>query len=130
MKIEYKYRMAIGLILLLLGIVVEIFWKSVYSSLITSIFVLFGLILILVSVLRHLIFREEPEKDERTTKISVFAMAYAWLVAMGFAGLLLWLDKYSLIKMTAPQALMSTFSISLLAMFVFQLYFRRKGDVE
>jgi hypothetical protein len=129
MKKEYKYRMALGLILLLLGIVVEIFWKGVYNSLITSIFVLFGLILILISVLRHLIFREEPEKDERTTKISVFAMAYAWLVAMGFVGLLLWLDKYNLIKITAPQALMSTFSISLLAMFVFQLYFRRKGDV-
>ena len=129
MKKEYKYRMALGLILLLLGIVVEIFWKGVYNSLITSIFVLFGLILILISVLRHLIFREEPEKDERTTKISVLAMAYAWLVAMGFVGLLLWLDKYNLIKITAPQALMSTFSISLLAMFVFQLYFRRKGDV-
>lgn len=129
MKSEYKSRMAIGLVLLILGIALEIIGKGVYS-LITNLFVLFGFILIIGSVIRHLKFRDEPEKDERTTKIGVFAMAYAWLVAMAFAGLLLWLDKYNLVKMTAPQALMSTFSVSLLAAIVFQWYFRRKGDVE
>ncbi len=129
MKKEYETRLAIGLVLLLLGIALDITGKGVYS-LITSLFTLFGLILIIGSVIRHLKFRDEPEKDERTIKIGTFAMAYAWLVAMAFAGLLLWLDKYNLVKMTAPQALMSTFSVSLLAAGLFQWYFRRKGDVE
>lgn len=129
MKKEYKSRLAIGFVLLLLGIAVEIIGKGIYG-LITNLFVLFGFILIIGSVIRHLKFRDEPEKDERTTKIGVFAMAYAWLVAMAFAGLLLWLDKYNIVKMTAPQALMSTFSVSFLALIVFQWYFRRKGDVE
>ncbi len=129
MKSEYKSRMAIGLVLLILGIALEIIGKGVYS-LITNLFVLFGFILIITSVLRHLKFRDEPEKDERTTKIGVFAMAYAWLVAMAFVSLLLWLDKYNLVKMTAPQAIMSTFSVSFLVLIVFQWYFRRKGDVE
>ncbi len=129
MKSEYKSRMAIGLVLLILGIALEIIGKGVYS-LITNLFVLFGFILIIGSVIRHLKFRDEPDKDERTKKIGVFAMAYAWLVAMAFAGLLLWLDKYNLVKMTAPQALMSTFSVSFLAMIIFHWYFRRKGDVE
>ncbi len=129
MKSEYKSRMAIGLVLLILGIALELIGKGVYS-LITNLFILFGFILITGSVIRHLKFRDEPEKDERTTKIGVFAMAYAWLVAMAFAGLLLWLDKYNLVKMTVPQALLSTFSVSFLAMIVFQWYFRRKGDVD
>lgn len=128
MKRIHKSRMTIGLVLLLSGMVLDIIWKGVYS-LITSLLTLFGLILIITSVLRHLKFRYEPEKDERTTKIGVFAMAYAWLVAVAFAGLLLWLDKYNLVKMTVPQALISTFSASVLTALVFQLYFRRKGDV-
>ena len=130
MKNEYKYHMAIGLILLLLGIALELIQKDVFYSLVSNLLILYGFILVIGSIIRHLKFRDEPEKDERTKKIGVFAMAYAWLVAIAFAGLLLWLDKYNLVKMTAPQALMSTFSVSFLAMIIFQWYFRRKGDVE
>lgn len=129
MKIEYKYRIAIGLVLLLLGIAIEIIWKDIYS-LITSIFTLFGLILIIGSVLRHLKFGEDTERDERTTKIGTFAMAYAWLVTMGVLALLVWLDYNNLVKMTAFQALMVIYSISLLAAGVFGWYYKRKGDVE
>ncbi|MCX9012773.1 MAG: hypothetical protein OIN66_16855 [Candidatus Methanoperedens sp.] len=129
MKKEYKSRLAIGLVLLLIGIALEMIGKGVYS-LITNLFILFGLILIINSVLRHLKFRDEPEKDERAIKIGTFAMAYAWLVTMGVLALLVWLDYNNLVKMTAFQALMVTYSVSLLAAGVFVWYFRRKGDVE
>ncbi len=129
MKSEYKSRLAIGLMLLILGIALELIGKGVYS-LITNLFILFGLILIIGSVIRHLKFRDEPEKDERTLKIGTFAMAYAWLVTMGVLALLVWLDYNSLVKMTAFQALMVIYSVSLLAAGVFGWYFRRKGDVE
>lgn len=129
MKIEYKHRVAFGLVLLLLGIALEIIEKGVYS-LVTNLFILFGLILIIGSVVRHLKFRDEPEKDERTTKIGTFAMAYAWLVTMGVLALLVWLDYNNLVKMTAFQALMVIYSVSLVAAGVFGWYFKRKGDVE
>lgn len=129
MKNEYKSRLTIGLVLLLLGIALEIIKKGVYS-LVTNLLTLFGLILIMTSVIRHLKFRDEPEKDERTTKIGTFAMAYAWLVTMGVLALLVWLDYNNPVKMTAFQALMMIYSVSLLAAGVFVWYFKRKGDVE
>lgn len=128
MKSDYKIRIWLGIVLLLLGIALEIIGKGVYS-LITNLFILFGLILIIGSVVRHLKFRDEPEKDERTTKVGTFAMAYAWLVTMGVLALLVWLDYNNLVKMTAFQALMVIYSVSLLAAGVFGWYFRRKGDI-
>ncbi len=129
MKNEYKSCLAIGLVLLILGIALEITGKGVYS-LVTNLFILFGLIFIIGSVIRHLKFRDEPEKDERTIKIGTFAMAHAWLVATGALALLVWLDYNNLVKMTAFQALMVISSVSLLVAGVSGWYFRRKGDVE
>jgi hypothetical protein len=128
-KIEYKHRVAFGLVLLLLGIAIEIIWKGVFS-LIASLFTLFGLILIIGSALRHLKFGEGPESDERTTKLGAFALAYSWLVTFIFVSLLLWLDIYNLVKMSAYQALSLTLVVSTVAAGVFQWFFRRKGDVD
>ncbi|MDD1745990.1 MAG: hypothetical protein LUQ20_09345 [Candidatus Methanoperedens sp.] len=128
MKIEYKHRVAFGLVLLLLGIAIEIIWKGVFS-LIASLFTLFGLILIIGSALRHLKFGEGPERDERTTKLGAFALAYSWLVTFIFVSLLLWLDIYNLVKMSAYQALSLTLAVATVAAGVFQWFFRRKGDV-
>ncbi len=128
MKIEYKHRVAFGLVLLLLGIAIEIIWNGVLS-LIASLFALFGLILIIGGALRHLKFGEGPERDERTTKLGAFALAYAWLITFVFMLLLFMLDYY-LVRLTASQVLIFTMAVATLSAGFLQWYFRRKGDAE
>ncbi len=128
MKSKYKSSLVFGLLILFTGIAFEILLSGAHSS-ITSILILIGLILIIGSVLRHLKFGEGTDRDERTTKIGTFALAYSWLVTFIFISLLLLLDHY-LVKLTASQALFSSMVVAILAAVFFQWYFRRKGDVE
>jgi hypothetical protein len=128
MKIEYKYRMAFGLVLLLLGIVIEIIWKGAYSPL-TSGFLAVGLVIIIGSAVKHLKFGEGPDRDERTIKLGAFALAYAWLVTFVLMSLLILLDHY-LFRLAASQALIFTMAVATLSAEFFRWYFKRKGDVE
>ncbi|VVB88336.1 Uncharacterised protein [uncultured archaeon] len=128
MKSEYKSRLAIGLVLLLLGIAAENLLRGAHSPFTTAMIVV-GLVLIIGSVLRHLKFREEADRDERTTRIGAFALAYSWLVTFIFMSLLLMLDYY-LVKLTAFQALFSSMAVAILVAGFFQWHFRRKGGVE
>ncbi len=128
MKIEYKHRVAFGLVLLLLGIAIEIVWKGAYSPL-TSGFLAVGLVLIIGSAVKHLKFGEGPDRDERTIKLGAFALAYAWLVTFIFMSLLILLDHY-LVRLAASQALIFTMAVATLSAEFFQWYLQRKGDVE
>lgn len=128
MKSKYKSSLVFGLLILFMGIAFEILLSGAYSS-ISSILILVGLILIIGSLLRHLKYGEGANRDERTTKIGAFALAYAWLVTFVFMSLLLLLDHY-LVKLTASQALFSTMAAAILAAGFFQWYFNRKGDME
>ncbi|MCZ7385001.1 MAG: hypothetical protein O8C63_09675 [Candidatus Methanoperedens sp.] len=128
MKIEYKHRVAFGLVLLLLGIAIEIIWKGAYS-LLTSGFLAVGLVLIIGSAVKHLKFGEGPDRDERTIKLGAFALAYAWLVTFVFMSLLILLDHY-LFRLVASHALIFTMAVATLSAEFFRWYFKRKGDIE
>lgn len=128
MKIEYKHRVAFGLVLLLLGIAIEIIWKGAYSPL-TSGFLAVGLVLIIGSAVKHLKFGEGPDRDERTIKLGAFALAYAWLVTFIFMSLLILLDYY-LFRLAASTALIFTMAVATLSAEFFRWYFARKGDAE
>ncbi len=128
MKREYNIRIALGIVLLLLGIAVEIIWNGVYSP-VTSGFVAAGIALIIGSFVKHLKFGEGPDRDDRTMKLNAFALAYAWLVTFAFMSLLILLDHY-IIKLTVSTALISTMAVTILAAAIFRYYFLKKGDVE
>jgi hypothetical protein len=129
MKKEYKYRLMFGPAILLLGIVLQTFWSGLDSLIPTTLMVV-GLVLLVNGVFRHLKYGEMPERDERTRKIGAFAIAYSWLVTMIFIALLIWLDHFNLLKMTAPQALGLTIFMMIIAALIFQWHLKRKGDVE
>ncbi len=128
MKIEYKHRMAFGLVLLLLGIAIEIIWKDAYSPL-TSRFLAVGIVLIVGSAVKHLKFVEGADRDERTIKLGAFALAYAWLVTFIFMLLLILLDHY-LVRLAASTALIFTMAVATLSAEFFRWHFKRKGDTE
>jgi hypothetical protein len=130
MKIEYKYRMAFGLVLLLLGIAIETIWKGAYGP-ITSALMAVGIVIIVGTAIRHYKYgQEEAEKDERTVKLAAFALANAWLATLVFLLFLFLVDYYKLIEMTAFDAIMLTLVATNIAAAICQWQFKRKGDVE
>ncbi|MBU4340054.1 MAG: hypothetical protein KKD46_03945 [Euryarchaeota archaeon] len=129
MKKEYRRKILIGLTLLLAGILAGAFLKNAYNMIFTPL-ILAGGILVYIGAFRHLVFKEEPDKDERTIKLGNAAFAHSWLVTVLFASLLLMFEKYGAFVITAYQALVAVLAAASLSAIVFMLYFNRRGDLE
>ncbi len=128
MKKEYKYRLVIGPIILLIGIALLIFGKI--DDLITGTLIIAGIVLLLNGVLKHLRYKNMPEQDERTRKIGAFAAAYSWVVTIVFITVLFWLNHLEIWKMTVQQALGLTLYVMIFVTLIFQWHLKRKGDVK
>ncbi len=102
MKKEYKYYIGIGAAILLVGIALQIFWSgmdtNIWYTRITSALRTVGIVLILLGVVRHMIYKEEPEEDERIKKINALTLSYSWTVTRVLVGVLLLLDKWGYIE--------------------------------
>lgn len=133
MKKEYKYYTGIGAAELLVAVVLQIFWSgidTIWVSRITSILTTVGIVSIALGVGRHMIYKERPEEDERTKKISALTLSYSWIVTLVLVGVLLLLDKWDIFKMTVMQALGLTMFVMIVVAIVAELYLKRKGDIE
>ncbi len=128
MKKEYKYRLVIGPIILLIGIALLIFGKI--DDLIIGTLIIAGIVLLLNGVLKHLRYKNMPERDERTRKIGAFAAAYSWVVTIVFITVLFWLNHFEIWKMTVQQALGLTLYVMIFVTLIFQWHLKRKGDAE
>lgn len=122
-----KIRLMLGPAMLLLGIAMV--WASADSVIVTMLLSV-GSVLVISGLYKHLKYGKLSQKDERTRKIDMFALGYSWAASMTLAALLIWLDHFSLLKMTIPQALGLTISIMILTALIFRFYLERKGDVE
>lgn len=77
-----------------------------------------------------MIYKEEPEEDERTKKINTLTLSYSWIVTLVLVGVLLLLDKWDILKMTVLQALGLTMAAMIVVAIIAELYLKRKGDVK
>lgn len=127
MKKEYKYYLVIGAAILLIGIALQIFWKGI-APFITRTSITVGIVLIVLGVVRHMRYKEEPEEDERTKKMNAFTLSYSWTATIVLVGVLLWLDHYNILKMTVMQALGLTMFVMIVVAVVSKWYLKRKGD--
>ena len=129
MKKKYKYNLINGPIIIIVAVALQAFCSGM-NPFITRILITFGFILIINGVYRHKKYGEMIEKDERTKKISAFAISYSWLATIITMSVLILLDYFDILKMTAPQALGFTYFVMILVVLVFKWYFQRKGDIE
>lgn len=133
MKKEYKYYTGIGAVAFLAAITLQVFWSgidTIWVSRITSFLTTVGIAFIALGVGRHMIYKERPEEDERTKKISALTLSYSWIVTLVLVGVLLLLDKWDIFKMTVMQALGLTMFVMIVVAIVAELYLKRKGDIE
>lgn len=127
MKKIYKYKLALGLVLLLMGIF-EPFQNIFRFS--PFILIEMGIIVIIVTVVRHFRLGKQPVNDERTKKLSSYGVAYSWLLTIIAIALLVWVDLLELVVLSARDVLLILFLIMILSVNVFKWYFMRKADVD
>jgi len=129
MKKEYKYYVGIGAVAFLVAIALQIFWSGINPR-ITSTLTTVGIVFIALGVGMHIIYKEEPEEDERTKKINTLTLSCSWIVTLVLVGVLLLLDKWDILKMSVMQALGLTMAVMIVVAIVAEFYLKRKGDIK
>ena len=133
MKKEYKYYIVIGAAAFLTAITLQIFWEGIdnlWLTRITGALIPVGIVFIALGAVRHIIYKQEPEEDERIKKINTLTLSYSWIVTLVLVGALLLLDKWDIFKMTVLQALGLTMAVMIAVAIVAEWYLKRKGDIK
>ena len=71
----YVYKLALGIIILLAGIVSATFSK--YEASVSSFLIIMGLVLFVLTAFRLLRQGDLPDRDERTKKLAAYGITYS-----------------------------------------------------
>ncbi|MCO5381116.1 MAG: hypothetical protein NHB15_02490 [Methanosarcina barkeri] len=128
MKKEYKYRLALGVVLILAGILSAAFFE-VNTSI--PIFVItMGSVIFVITAFRLFKNGELPDSDERTKKLAAYGITYSWLLTLMLIAVLFWVEYFKLIELTTEGTLGVLLIFMSISANVFRWYFMRKSDVE
>ncbi|MDM7911642.1 MAG: hypothetical protein QUS09_00940 [Methanotrichaceae archaeon] len=72
---------------------------------------------------------DEPEKDERTSKIRAFSLAYSWMVSLILATAIFSAINLGIVALDSLTALAATIYIMTGSAIVFIVIMQRRGDV-
>ena len=96
---KYRYGLALGILILLSTILSAVLWDKLDPAIVT-IAITVGIVLIVSILIRLIKYRDLPEKDERTVKLSNAALSYSWLATLIFISVLFWVDYLDVVEMT------------------------------
>jgi amino acid transporter len=128
MEKKYLYKLVLGIIIMIAGMLSVAFLevdKSISISLISI-----GLIIFLVTVFRLFRKGEFPDRDERTKKLAAYGITYSWLLTLVLIAVLYWVIYFELVGLTAGGVLGILLFFMIVSSNVFRWYFMQKGDVE
>lgn len=127
MKQKYKVQMAAGILFLLAGIVLAFLevWPEEH---LTPVYYLapVGLGLIIVPVVRHWRYGDEPHKDERTNNILTSGFVYSWHLTVGIMVALFVVDDAGVLTMTVQNTLAMVILVATFSVLIFQWHLYRK----
>lgn len=128
MKRKYASTILIGGLLLAAGLVVPMMTQesTVPSSLLATV----GTVLIVLGVVRHLQFGEEPEGDERTKKIGAWGITYSWILTLVLITVVFWVDYLHVAALSLQEVLVLLLFGMIISARLFQWVLFRRGDVE
>lgn len=127
-KSIYRKRMIIATLILLSGIVLEAFTSI--DRIVTISIINAGLIVILFSSYYFIKYNAGPVQDEWTRKIGRTGLAYSWIVTFLVMTGIFWIDYFGWLQMSVTQVLGIIFFTMIISANLFQLYFKRRGDIE
>ena len=126
---KYRYGLALGILMLLGTILSSLLWNKLDPTIVT-IAITVGIILVASVLIRLIKYRDLPEKDERTVKISNAALSYSWFLTLIFISVLFWVDYLDVVEMTVAEVIGAIYFVMIALALVFVRYFSWKGDVE
>ena len=126
---KYRYGLALGILILLWTILSSLLWNKLDPTIVT-IAITVGIILVASVLIRLIKYRDLPEKDERTVKISNVALSYSWFLTLIFISVLFWVDYLDVVEMTVAEVIGAIYFVMIALALVFVRYFSWKGDVE
>ena len=115
--------------MLLAGIALLIFWRGI-DALIAITLITIGNVSIITVWYKHKKYGDMPDMDERTQKVAALAVSLSWVVTMWTIAILMWLDHFSIVKMTVMQVLGIICFIMIFFAVATQWYVGRKGDMN
>jgi len=128
MKVRNIYRIIIGTLMLISGIVSILLTAG--EAIIGTILFCAGLAFLITGITRHRKDGDSPESDERSKKIGAYGLSYAWLTGLLFMFGLFWVDYLGVLKLNVQNALMASILVLALSAVIYQTYLFRKGDVD
>ena len=128
MKLRNVYRIVIGVLMLISGIMSILLTAE--NPIVGTILLCAGLAFLITGITRHRRYGDEPESDERSSKIGAYGITYAWLTGLVFMFGLFWLDYFNILRLSEQNALALSILVLALSAFIYQIYLFRKGDVD
>jgi len=126
---KYRYGLALGILMLLGTILSSLLWNKLDPTIVT-IAITVGIILVASILIRLIKYRDLPEKDERTVKISNAALSYSWFLTLIFISVLFWVDYLDVVEMTVAEVIGAIYFVMIALALLFVRYFSWKSDVE
>jgi len=128
MKARNIYLIVIGILFVISGVIACVA-NSGDAVLRTCLFVA-GSAFLATGIVRHRLYGDDPESDERSKKIGWYGLSYSWMI--GTVGItLLFLGEYaSIVHLGGLEALELSVLLLVIPAVVFQTWLFRKGDVD
>lgn len=123
-----KYRLFTGLAIMVAGMLIAVLLEV--DILIPIVLINTGLIIFVATVFKLFKKGDLPDRDERTKKLAAYGITYSWLFTLVLMTVLIWVDYFKLLELTARGVLGILFFFMIISANVFRWYFMRKGDVD
>jgi xanthine/uracil permease len=127
-KNKYNWRLILGPVLLLGGIILGLFWEGMPSVLV-SILTAMGTVFIVVGI-RMMKYGDSAKGDERTRKIWAYSAAYSWwLTYIAIAALYL-VDYLKIVELNVGMVLGILLFTIAITQIIINWILSRKGDIR
>jgi hypothetical protein len=97
MKPRNFYRIIVGVLLILIGIVSILLTAG--EAIIGTMLLAAGLAFLIAGISRHRKCGDNVDSDERSKKIGAYGLSYAWLTGLFFIAGLFWLDYLGMLRL-------------------------------
>jgi len=124
----YRYKLILGIIIMLAGILSAAFLEVEAS--VSIILISMGLVIFVMTAFRLFRRGDLPDRDERTKKLAAYGITYSWLLTLILITVLYWVEFFKLAEFTAEAILGILLFFMVISANVFRWYFMQKGDIE
>jgi len=124
----YRYKLVLGITIMLAGIISAAFLEVEAS--VSIILISMGLVIFVMTAFRLFRRGDLPDRDERTKKLAAYGITYSWLLTLVLITVLYWVEFFKLAELTTETVLGILLFFMVISANVFRWYFMQKGDVE